>query len=462
MFDTMTRATTAASSGTSTAKPLQPAQGGELGAVIEAMEAAMPLGDSPADRELRATLEKLRDMVRQRQVRSVYSSANVVRRVSEAAIYIGWITSDVNEVADETQAIRDSLSELASAAGHITEASSFCTEQIASVREGMRKGSTDMGQTATAMRSAAQQVGTISERLSGLERAVHQIAEMAQTIDAISRQTNLLALNATIEAARAGEAGRGFAVVASEVKVLSGNTAKATEEIRTRIATLTEGMDEIRRVTAASVAAVSQGESVASGATSVFEAISNQVVQVAHHLGDLSEHVGMQQKATAEIAASVAQISEKAVKVRAEINSALAQSGKAEEEGLAELDRVGNTVPHRELITIQGEIISWKRRMAATLVGISPPSPELESGKCCQLTGWLARTKDRAFTEDRNYVELKKTYNALQAAARQMVEHIRHKEWNKASDAYVSAEKTIDPLVASCTALFKSHSQFIE
>ncbi|WP_309388980.1 methyl-accepting chemotaxis protein [Chelatococcus sambhunathii] len=77
--------------------------------------------------------------------------------------------------------------------------------------------------------------------IAALAQAGDEIAGIVDTISAVAAQTSLLALNATIEAARAGQAGLGFAVVAKEVKALSIQTAKAADDVKSRVMRLREG-----------------------------------------------------------------------------------------------------------------------------------------------------------------------------------------------------------------------------
>jgi len=74
---------------------------------------------------------------------------------------------------------------------------------------------------------------------------IKNISAIVNEIEFIANQTNLLALNAAIEAARAGEQGRGFAIVADEVRKLSDRSNASALEIRKRIATIDNNVQEM-------------------------------------------------------------------------------------------------------------------------------------------------------------------------------------------------------------------------
>ena len=73
--------------------------------------------------------------------------------------------------------------------------------------------------------------------------AIKDIETFNERIQVINKQTNLLSLNATIESARAGEAGKGFAVVADEVRQVSKQINKLSEEMRDKIAKVSDSVN---------------------------------------------------------------------------------------------------------------------------------------------------------------------------------------------------------------------------
>ena len=90
-------------------------------------------------------------------------------------------------------------------------------------------------EVATRAASQSAEAVSVSNALTNHAQAIESILGLIRNI---AGQTNLLALNATIEAARAGDAGRGFAVVAQEVKNLASQTARATDDIAQKIASI--------------------------------------------------------------------------------------------------------------------------------------------------------------------------------------------------------------------------------
>ncbi|GAB1643597.1 methyl-accepting chemotaxis protein [Krasilnikovia sp. MM14-A1259] len=172
-------------------------------------------------------------------------------------------------------------------------------EMTASIREIAGSATDAAGIARGAVGVAAAANATVAK----LGVSSGEVGKIVKVITSIAEQTNLLALNATIEAARAGEAGKGFAVVASEVKDLAQETAKATEEISSRIAA-------IQSDTGAAVAAIGEIAAVIERINSYSDTIASAVEEQTATTSEIGRNVAQAAVGTSSITETIAGVAE--------------------------------------------------------------------------------------------------------------------------------------------------------
>ena len=120
-----------------------------------------------------------------------------------------------------------------------------------------------------------------SKIVASLNTSSVEIGNVVKVITSIAEQTNLLALNATIEAARAGDAGKGFAVVANEVKDLARETAKATEEVDSKVSAIQSDAGSVVHAlegVAQTVNRINEAQNIISGVLTEQSAVTRSVL----------------------------------------------------------------------------------------------------------------------------------------------------------------------------------------
>jgi chromosome segregation ATPase len=380
--------------------------------------------------------------------------STLAAETAETATNIGWITHDIRDVADNTASVASAVDKLAASVGELSTSSAASADEAVDVRRETEFCVGDMRSAGESMQLIRTRVGAMRERLSVLETAVQQIADMAETIATISSQTNLLALNATIEAARAGEAGRGFAVVANEVKSLSGQTAKATEQIRTRLATLTNEMAGIK------LAMNECDESVASGAMSV-KAADSRVLKIGERMDAFSATTATlagvlreQRAATGDMSGRVGKIAAKAKKTRSEIDGCLERLLKAETAACAAIQSAhAKGLPAFDLLSARANLTAWKRKLAAVLVGLVKPTLDLVDREPRRLARWAETAGDPGIRAHAAFSAVQSAEASAHDHARRLIEAVRAGQWKAATDAYMAADAAIAEAIAAAGKL---------
>jgi len=264
---------------------------------------------------------------------------NALDNLAQSANSMQSTAQSMSTTADQSNALVNAVASAAEETSVNVQTVSAGTEQLSSsIAEISRQVVTSAG----IAKKAVDEAGATDTTVQSLADSASRISVVVDLIQTIASQTNLLALNATIEAARAGEAGRGFAVVASEVKSLASQTAKATEEIRTQIASM-------QQVTTSAVGAIQGIGRIIGEINDVTTTIAAAVEEQGAATREIARNIQHAAGGTSEVSSNIVGVS-----------TASAEAGAAASDVLGASDAL-----RREADMLRGEIDAFLNNMRA-------------------------------------------------------------------------------------------------
>ena len=208
------------------------------------------------------------------------------------------VSQQMSATAEETTAQANLVSAAAEQVSGNTKLVSSSVENLVSSIDEIAHSAQD---AAAVARQSVDMAEKTSDTMDELGRSSSQIGQVIKVITTIAEQTNLLALNAAIEAARAGDMGKGFAVVANEVKELARETAKATEDIGTKI-------EAMQTDTERAVTAIGEIASVIEKIDLLQTKIATAVEEQSATTSEISRNIGEATTGSTEIAQNIVQV----------------------------------------------------------------------------------------------------------------------------------------------------------
>jgi methyl-accepting chemotaxis protein len=262
------------------------------------------------------------------------SVAETVSGLTSAATELQASAQSMSTTAEQTNEKSATVAAASAQASSNVETAAAAAEELSS---SIGEISRQVAQATSIAGQAVENAAKSNESVQGLSTSAQAIGEVVKLISEIAEQTNLLALNATIEAARAGDAGKGFAVVASEVKALASQTAKATEEIGSRIA-------EMQSATQDSVSSIAGIVTVIEEMNRISTAIAAAIEEQSAATQEIARNVQQASGGTSQVSANIAGVTDAARETGGAANEVLQAAGDLNRQSASLSDEVGQFI----------------------------------------------------------------------------------------------------------------------
>jgi methyl-accepting chemotaxis protein len=230
---------------------------------------------------------------------------NLRNNIKKMATTAQTLASSSEEMTSVSQEMAGTAEETSAQANVVSAASKEVSRNVQTVATGaeemessIKEIAQNANEAARVASSAVQVADSANTTISKLGESSAEVGQVVKVITSIAEQTNLLALNATIEAARAGEAGKGFAVVANEVKELANQTAKATDEISSRI-------QAIQTDTGSAIDAIGEISMIINQINDISNTIASAVEEQTATTAEIGRNVGEASQGTTEITENI-------------------------------------------------------------------------------------------------------------------------------------------------------------
>jgi len=339
---------------------------GDLSTDVEVRAKRFPDETTGIATSINLMTENLRELVSQLRSASGH--------VSESARTLSSTTLEVNAATEEVAKALEQISHGAEAQAEMTGKGSTLIHELAVSVELVANRAKESAQSARDTTATAQQgnelvrqtmdlmkefldtVEYTGQQFAELNGKLQQVGKIADIIVEIARQTNMLSLNASIEAVRAGEYGKGFTVVAEEVRKLADGTSRSASEIIELVTLIKEDSVRVRETFATSSRQINEGKKKINSTAGVFQSIVQTVIEAERKATSIADLSSMQSEGAQKMVKTIDEIA----KVAEDNATATEQVSAATEEQSAAMQEMA--AASKELSALAAELLQTVER----------------------------------------------------------------------------------------------------